>query len=243
MREGTDDAAGQLEAKPGRRPVRNEASGSLTTSWHGVALQLLPQRALYVPDECALLVADLHLGKPGAFRLFGSPVPEEVTDVDLQRLSYAISLTNARRLIVLGDLFHSRHGRGALTPVLETWRGAHPELEVTLVRGNHDRSAGDPPASLGLEVVDGPAALGPFDLVHEPPVVAPTRPTIGAHVHPAVSLRSPIGRMRSTCFWLARDLCVLPAFGTFTGTRIVKPARDDRVFVVGDSVVVAAGPE
>jgi metallophosphoesterase superfamily enzyme len=111
-----------------------------------------------------------------------------------------------------------------------------------LVRGNHDRSAGDPPAGLGFEVVDGPAELGPFDLVHEPPASSPLRPTIAAHVHPAVSLRGAGGRMRSICFWLADDLCVLPAFGTFTGTRVVKPARGDSVFVVGEQAVLSMSP-
>jgi len=234
-----DDAAGQIEAKPGRRPIGDANGSAVATHWHGVAFELLPQRALYVPVHRTLLVADLHLGKPGAFRFFGSPVPEEVTIADLQRLSDSIALTGARRLLVLGDLFHSRHGRSALTPTLESWRNAHPELDITLVRGNHDRSAGDPPASLGFEVADGPVELGQFDLVHEPPAAAPLRPTIGAHVHPAVSLRSAIGGLRSICFWFTHDLCVLPAFGTFTGTRVIKPSRDDRVFVVGDGAVLA----
>jgi metallophosphoesterase superfamily enzyme len=37
-----------------------------------------------------------------------------------------------------------------------------------LVRGNHDSRAGDPPASLGIRVVDEPFAVGPFAACHHP---------------------------------------------------------------------------
>ena len=39
---------------------------------------------------------------------------------------------------------------------------------MTLIRGNHDKRAGDPPASLNIRVVPEPLLLGPFALQHEP---------------------------------------------------------------------------
>ena len=38
------------------------------------------------------------------------------------------------------------------------WRAAHRSLDLVLVRGNHDDRAGDPPATLGIRVVDEPLA-------------------------------------------------------------------------------------
>ena len=37
-----------------------------------------------------------------------------------------------------------------------------------LVRGNHDSHAGDPPASLAIEMVDEPLGIGPFAACHHP---------------------------------------------------------------------------
>ena len=42
-----------------------------------------------------------------------------------------------------------RAGRvAALDASFKAWRAAHPDVEVVLVRGNHDDRAGDPPAGV-----------------------------------------------------------------------------------------------
>ena len=108
---------------------------------------LLPERALFWPRAGTLVVADLHWGKGATFRAAGIPIPVGTTSDDLARLDGALLRTGARRLVVLGDLFHARAGRIATHTLAELrrWRGAAPELEILLVRGNHDRHAGDPP--------------------------------------------------------------------------------------------------
>ena len=42
----------------------------------GTRLRLLPQRALLLPDEATLLIADAHIGKAVSFRRLGVPVPQ-----------------------------------------------------------------------------------------------------------------------------------------------------------------------
>jgi hypothetical protein len=54
-----------------------------------------------------------------------------------------------------------------------------------------------------------------------------------------VSLRDPLRHStRSACFLFGARRALLPAFGVFTGTKVVRPMEDDRVFVMnGDDIV------
>lgn len=209
----------------------------------GVPLWLLPQRAAFDPIEHCLIVADAHLGKAASFRALGVPVPEAATTETLGRLSALLSATAARRLVFLGDLLHAARGRTAATlDALAGWRRAHAALAVTLVRGNHDAGAGDPPADLGFAVVDAPLRLGPWALVHEPEPVAGAY-AIAGHVHPCVVLDGRArDRLRLPCFHFGPALGVLPAFGAFTGMHALARGVHDRVWAIaGDRVVAVAG--
>src|SRR4051812_6702373 len=83
-------------------PRPGSSADSVATTLAGEAVELLPQRALYWPAQQTLFVADVHLGKAAAFRAGGVPIPRGTTANDLDRLSMLITVTGARRLIVLG---------------------------------------------------------------------------------------------------------------------------------------------
>jgi uncharacterized protein len=209
----------------------------------GEDVLLLPERALFWPRAATLVAADFHWGKGATFRAAGIPIPVGATSDDLARLDAALLRTCARRLIVLGDLFHARAGRIATHTLAELrrWRGLRPDLEIQLVRGNHDRHAGDPPEDLRINCVSAPAFLPPFVLRHEPGEAADGY-TLAGHIHPGVVLAGPaLQRERLPCFWLTPRTAVLPAFGSFTGLAPVVPAPGDRVFVVADDELVAVG--
>jgi metallophosphoesterase superfamily enzyme len=40
------------------------------------------------------------------------------------------------------------------------------------------------------------------------------------------------------CFWLGKRHGVLPAFGAFTGSAVVRPSRGDQVFVIAEQEVL-----
>jgi len=45
-------------------------------------------------------------------------------------------------------------------------------------------------------------------------------------------------RLRLPCFWVRKQLCCLPAYGSFTGLHIVKPpAQDCCVVAAGERVL------
>ena len=210
----------------------------------GAWLRLLPERAAFDPAARCLFVADAHVGKAASFRALGVPVPEATTAESLQRLSRLLAVTAARRVVFLGDLLHSARGRAPGTlAALAQWRQRHAAVALTLVRGNHDARAGDPPAALGIEVVEGPLRLGPWALLHEPAPV-PGAYALAGHVHPCVVVGGRANdRLRLPCFHFGDQVGLLPAFGAFTGMHALPRGAGDRVWAVAGDRVVALAPK
>ena len=210
----------------------------LETRVAGERLVLLPQRAAWLPELGMLLVADAHLGKAVSFRRLGVPVPRGTTEQTLARLDQALLATAARQVVFLGDLLHSARADAAGTyAAVSRWRSRHAGLALTLVRGNHDRHAGDPPAAWGVEVFDAPWRVGALALAHDPEPVDGAY-VLAGHLHPgAVVGGRAHDRMRLPCFHLGPHVGVLPAFGEFTGLHVLPRGEHDRVYVVaGDAV-------
>lgn len=205
----------------------------------GERLVLLPQRAAWWPARETLFVADFHLGKAASFRRAGIALPAGTTAENVERLEGALEARAVAHLVFLGDFLHSAEGRAPATlERFARWRAARPGLAITLVRGNHDDRAGDPPPDWGIRCVNPGEALGPFALVHEP---APLRGryALAGHVHPAVRLSERGGQsVRLPCFWFGARVGVLPSFGAFTGSALVRPRSGDQVFVVADDEVI-----
>lgn len=204
----------------------------------GTLLRLLPHGAAYLPEHRTLLVADAHIGKAVSFRRLGVPVPGGTTTETLQRLSAAVAATGAQHVVFLGDLLHSARSRAAATwAAVAAWREAHDGLDLTLIRGNHDSHAGDPPPEWRVRCVNEPFALGGLALCHHPQAV-PGAYVLAGHLHPAAVLGgSAHQRLRLPCFHLGTCTGVLPAFGAFTGMHVMACGAGDRVFVIaGDEV-------
>ena len=213
--------------------------GDLEIDLQGEKLLLLPERALYWSRRRTLVIADLHLGKAAAFRAAAIPVPGGTTAANLERLAAAIARTGAQRLICLGDLLHARSGRVPETvAAVSAWRQQHHHLEFWLVRGNHDRHAGDPPAEWRVQCFDEPVVELPFAWRHFPEAEAAAY-TIAGHVHPAIRLgRGQLGETLP-CFFFGEAVGVLPAFGDFTGTATIQPRDNDRAYVLAENEIVA----
>jgi uncharacterized protein len=210
---------------------------SVTITLAGETLELFAAKAAFWPRAKALLVADVHLGKASAFRRSGIPVPEQVTEADLRRLSDLMALRSSDRLIVLGDLFHSRAGLSEATlNSFVSWRHEHQNLQIDLLVGNHDLQAGPFPNEWNIRA-SKELRETPFVLAHQARLV-PGHFGLFGHVHPAVRCAG----MRLPCFHFASSLGLLPAFGSFTGTHCIGPGKSDRVFAVGDGEIAEISP-
>ena len=222
----------------------------------GFRLLLHPSGAVYLPDSRTWLVADIHFGKAVSFRTLGVPVPHGTTAGNLQRLSALLAARPSDRIIFLGDFLHSARAHAAATLAgLADWRAAHPGLQLILVRGNHDDRAGDPPASMDMQVVDEPffldSARGRLALCHHPQQIEGAY-VLSGHWHPCITVGGRAhDRLRLPCFWFGPDrvstqrhgfvpgkACgILPAFGVFTGMHPIDRRPDDHVYAIaGDSV-------
>ncbi|MEO8060233.1 MAG: ligase-associated DNA damage response endonuclease PdeM [Burkholderiales bacterium] len=205
-------------------------------------LWLLPEKAAFLPETSTLLIADAHIGKALSFRKLGVPVPHGTTAETLAVVSALVDRLEAKRIVFLGDFLHSARSHGPTTiDTVARWRGAHASLELTLVRGNHDDHAGDPPASLGIDAVDEPLMHGDLALCHHPFARAPAY-VLAGHLHPGVGLGGRANdHLRLPCFWFGPNVGVLPAFGAFTGLHTIRAEPGDRVFAATEGQVVELG--
>jgi DNA ligase-associated metallophosphoesterase len=212
---------------------------SSTITIAGETLELCAERAVYWPRRRTLFVADPHFGKAATFRALGVRVPRGTTEGTLVRLDRLVARLAPARIEFLGDFLHAREGRDDETfRVLAEWRARHGGVVMRLVRGNHDKRAGDPPSGVGIECVDGPVLEPPFALAHHPTHVAESY-VLAGHVHPcAVLVGRGRQRERLPCFWLGEHTGVLPAFGDFTGCAEVTPNEGDALWVVADDEVM-----
>jgi DNA ligase-associated metallophosphoesterase len=223
-------------------PTTPPAGAQAITLPGGTVLWLLPQRAVYWPAARTAFVADVHFGKAATFRRAGQPVPHGTTADNLARLDAVLAVTGAQHLVFLGDFLHARSGAAdALWQQLLPWRERHAGIRMTLVRGNHDLHAGDPPPALSIALVDEPwpSVEGAEVLACHHPLAVAGSTVLAGHLHPTVTLYG-LARdaARLPCFAFTPGLLVLPAFGAFTGTSSQSVAPLARRFAVaGDRVV------
>ena len=211
---------------------------SVTITLAGESVRLMPQRAVWWEDRRTAFVADLHFGKEATFRSAAIPVPDQTLRT-LDHLSGLVAETSIERLVILGDLIHSRRGRCERTFALITdWRARHSELQIDLVRGNHDRSSGDPPAAWRITCVSEPFPMPPFLLRHHPES-GDSEGILAGHLHPMVRL-SGAGRdsARLACFLLRNGILHLPAFSSFVDGAVIRPVQGDQIYGICEDRVL-----
>lgn len=201
---------------------------------NGEPIRLLPEKAIYFPKEKSLVIADVHLGKAGHFRNAGIAVPSRLAFVDLEILDDILFNLHyeIKTLYVLGDLFHAEMNID--WKLFEEWRALRNNIEINLIKGNHDKFSTSIYKSVDIEVLDF-AILNKFLLVHDhrDEVGVDGLYKISGHIHPAVRIHGKAKQsLTLPCFYFGRNFGLLPAFGKFTGKYIVNPELNDSVFVI-----------
>jgi uncharacterized protein len=212
---------------------------------HNASFWLSAERCIFWEEEKTLIVSDLHFGKTGHFRKSGIAVPQKVFKEDLQRLVAQLQFYKPKSLLVVGDLFHSVENKEL--DLFRKWRDDLPDLEIKLVKGNHDILKESWYKAAGISVYSDGLQMNGFCFTHdnvhcfnEALAAAPNEKyTISGHIHPGVRI-SGLGRQSLClpCFYFGREYAVLPAFSRFTGTALIDPSAGDRVFAVVNKEVV-----
>lgn len=178
-------------------------------------LVLTNQRALFWQRENVLILSDIHIGKTAHFRKHGIPMPDAILQKDLKRLKALILHFEAENLWIVGDLFHAENNSDITT--FKTWLKQFEGLEITLIKGNHDRLSETLMEDFSIKV-KSKLEVSPFCFLHQPSDEQNDRFTISGHIHPGVVLKGKgKQRLRLPCYQVTEHQMILPAFSLFTG--------------------------
>ena len=216
-----------------------EMKNSIPIRWNKHEFLLMAEKVIFWQKQNVLFVADPHFGKAATFRNSGIPVPEENTLEDCNLLSHLVQKTKAETIIFLGDFFHARSGKtDKIRKILLNWRKKNSNIHIHLIRGNHDLNSGDPWPELRILSHPDPSTILEVECRHLP-IKNPKKPYLAGHIHPGFSLTgSGKGSIRSACFLVNSKYIILPAFGTFTGLKNVKPVIGDQIFLTNGKEII-----
>jgi DNA ligase-associated metallophosphoesterase len=202
-------------------------------------LELTNQRVLYWKTQESLILSDLHIGKAAHFQKSGIAIPSSILAKDLDRLQQLIHHFDAKKLIIVGDLFHAEYNKDL--DEFKEWLKQFKHLKLVLIKGNHDRFQQSIYQDFNIEVHQPSLKIDDLQFVHD--FKAPTNDffTISGHTHPGVLIKGK-GRQRIKipCFQVTENQLILPAFSLFTGLNTTHAPKncknygftDDGIFEV-----------
>ena len=183
--------------------------------WGNSLLEMLPSRALLLPQTNELLICDIHLGKGEYFQQNGIPLTNNSDEQNLLRIKNIVKKYSPKKLIILGDLFHSKYSiseslKYKLELLIETLN-----IKIELIVGNHD---------IGCKVKN----IRSFKFKRSNNLIFSHAPldkyeenilNICGHYHPKIYLKNAKDKLSFRCFALdqKKHILYLPAFGDLTG--------------------------
>lgn len=192
---------------------------------------LSPNKTIFWQNKNTILISDLHLGK--ASRPLNNFIPAQQNyELELERLKNAIAEFSAKRILILGDLFdvRSKVDRSLFKEAIDI-----PNVEITLVLGNHDVLEEQIYLDLGINQVLTELKEDMFLFSHKPK--QSTRLNIHGHLHPGILLKSAKDNSKLPCFCFNTNSVCLPAFGGTTGKNVITPSDSKKIYVVANQFV------
>ena len=112
-------------------------------------------------------------------------------------------------------------------------------LHIKLVKGNHDILKEDWYAGADVAIIEEKLTIGNFCFTHEHCTGVATAYTFCGHIHPGIVVNGPGKQsLLFPCFYFTTRYCILPAFGTFTGTVAVQPNQHDTVYAIVENALI-----
>ncbi len=202
---------------------------------------LSPERTIFWEKQNTLILADLHIGKSGHFRKSGIAVPQKIYQEDLQRLFTQILYWKADKMVIVGDLSHSRSNKEM--ELFKRWRKDFSSLTIHLVNGNHDILNESWYEEMNITRSDQLLIDG-FSFCHDPEDIkinlTKKNPyTFSGHLHPGINIKG-MGKqtLQFPCFYFKNSYAMLPAFSRFTGYSKVIPKKGENVFAIVENGIL-----
>ena len=183
--------------------------------WEDTLLEMLPSRALFLPQTKELLISDIHLGKAEYFQQNGIPLTNNLDENNFARIKKIVKKYTPDKLIILGDLFHSKY---SIDKTLQKKVEDLPELlktTVELILGNHDVGCD----FKNIKIFDIRKTKN-ITFSHEPVNLENNKTlNICGHYHPKIHLKNNGDKLSFRCFAMDnnKNVLYLPAFGDLTG--------------------------
>ena len=190
-------------------------NSSIKFYWEDTFFEMLSSRAIFLPETKELLICDIHLGKAEYFQQNGIPLTNNSDENNFARIKRIVKKYNPEKLIILGDLFHSKY---SIDNNLQKKVEDLPELlntNVELVLGNHDIGC----KIKNLKVFDIKKTKN-ITLSHEPINLVDKKTfNICGHYHPKLYLKNNGDKLSFRCFAMdmKKNTLYMPAFGDLTG--------------------------
>lgn len=196
--------------------------------------------ALYLPQQQALIVSDMHLEKGTSWARRGFLLPPYDSRKTVTALEVTVRAYRPQNLIFLGDSFHDLGGHERLDKeTAERLFLISRQQETFWITGNHDPELPDGlPGHRCAEL-----AVGGIRLVHIPQGPVSGLGEISGHLHPAATVHGRGRSVKRRCFATDGQRMILPAFGAYTGGLNILDEAFKGLFNKGDLVAYVIGED
>jgi len=197
-----------------------KSNSYINFSWNGTKLQLYSNQVLLIPSTRELLISDIHLGKAEYFQLNGIPLTNNEDENNINRIYKIINKFKPRKLIILGDLFHSKYSlnKNLIYKVEKLFKTFENKIE--LIEGNHDKGC----QINNISFLKEKKSLN-LIFTHEPITKKENNIlNICGHYHPKLILKNKQDKLSLKCFAFDsfNNNLYLPSFGDLTGGFLCK---------------------
>jgi DNA ligase-associated metallophosphoesterase len=202
-------------------------------------LWLSHERCIFWEQQQLLILSDTHFGKSGHFRKEGIAIPQNVYQSDIDRLAGVIEYFKPRGIIIIGDMFHSSFNKEI--EYFKKFREDFAEVNIYLIRGNHDLLNKNIYRDLAIDVYDDTFDMSPFTFVHDLNDLDKKYENyiFSGHVHPGIDIKGKgRQRLRLPCFHFTSQHAYMPAFSRFTGMANIKKGKGDTIFMLTEDGVI-----
>ncbi len=199
---------------------RGEIKNSIKFFWGDNLLEMFPSRSLFVHKTKELLISDIHLGKGEFFQQNGIPLTNNGDKANIGRIYKLLNKYNPDKLIILGDLFHSKYALSHnLKNTIQELTNYYKN-KIIFIEGNHDKGC-------LIKNIIYKKSIKSLNLIysHEPlNNIQKDTLNICGHYHPKILIKDFKDKISLRCFALDKykNTLYLPAFGDLTGGHFCK---------------------